>query len=80
MFDNSLFEVVKFIYRDHLSAIYDMQYILYSKVHLPGAQFDSLTPVETDILIGNYRREVAAESKQQSQSSQQQLPSYGGVT
>jgi hypothetical protein len=69
MFDNSLFEVTKFIYRQDLMSMYDKQYILHSKIHLPSDQYNTMTPAEVDVYFNNYRHEINEERKRNSQQN-----------
>jgi hypothetical protein len=67
--DNSLFEVCKFVYRENLNYMYDKQYILYSKIHLPSQDYRGLTPAEVNIYFNNYKRELSDKKNAQAQAN-----------
>lgn len=58
VFDNSLFEVIRFLFKDDLAALYEKQYAMASKLHMSVNDFNALTPAETDIHINRYVSEV----------------------
>jgi len=63
-FNNSLLEILKFIFKDDLMNTYNLKYILASKLHITPAQADALSPVECRIYVSLLNDEVSKQNKQ----------------
>ena len=63
-FNNSLLEILKFIFKDDLMNTYNLKYILASKLNITPAQADALSPVECRIYVSLLNDEVSKQNKQ----------------
>lgn len=63
-FNNSLMEILKFIFKDDLMNTYNLKYILASKLNITPAQADALSPVECRIYVSLLNDEVSKQNKQ----------------
>ena len=63
-FNNSLLEILKFIFKDDLMNTYNLKYILASKLNVTPAQADDLSPVECRIYVSLLNDEVSKQNKQ----------------
>jgi hypothetical protein len=61
-FNTSLFEVLKILYFSDLKSLYDIQYLLVSKVNYSPDYIDTNTLLENIILINNYSDEMSKTS------------------
>jgi hypothetical protein len=61
-FNASLFEIVKILYFSDLKSLYDIQYLLVSKVNYNAEYLEKNTLLENVILINNYSDEMAKTS------------------
>lgn len=76
IFDNSLFEVLKFLYRDNLLNVYEKQYVLGGKIGMGIDAYMSLSPAEIDLHLNTYAREKKQQEKSNRASSD--IPTIGG--
>jgi len=63
-FNNSLLEILKFIFKDDLMNTYNLKYILASKLNITPAQADAMSPVECRIYVSLLNDEVSKQNKQ----------------
>jgi hypothetical protein len=61
-FNASLFEIIKILYFSDLKSLYDIQYLLVSKVNYNAEYLEKNTLLENVILINNYSDEMAKTS------------------
>lgn len=61
LFDGTLFEVLKLIFKDNLLNYYQVMYTLSSKAHVDICTFKQMTPVESKILVSFYAEEMKKE-------------------
>lgn len=63
-FNNSLLEILKFIYKDDLMNVYNLKYILTSKLHITPLQADAMSPAECRIYVSLLNDEISKQNKQ----------------
>lgn len=63
-FNNSLIEILKFIFKDDLMNSYNIKYILASKLHIAPAAADAMSPAECRIYISLLNEDIAKQNKQ----------------
>lgn len=57
-YDQSLFEIIKIIWRNDLFDLYRSKYVCLTKLHLAVSDYDSMIPAETRMFLNFYREEV----------------------
>jgi hypothetical protein len=65
LIENSVLEFLKLSYKRDLISIYELEYILSSKLHLPHKLIYNSTPAELMLYINFYNREKSEQEKQQ---------------
>lgn len=74
-FNNSLIEILKFIFKDDLMNSYNVKYILASKLHIAPSAADAMSPAECRIYISLLNEDIARQNKQlQDQNNHSKYP------
>lgn len=62
-FDQSLFEILKIIFKEDLFNFYKTKYLCLSKMHMPCSDFDKLTPADARLFLSFYNEEIAQQNE-----------------
>lgn len=62
-FDQSLFEILKVIFKEDLFTFYKTKYLCLSKMHMPCSDFDRLTPADARLFLSFYNEEVSQQNE-----------------
>jgi len=74
-FNNSIIEILKFIFKDDLMNSYNVKYILASKLHIAPSVADAMSPAECRIYISLLNEDIARQNKQlQDQNNNSKYP------
>ena len=69
LIDNSGFSFIKLIYTTSLQSMYDVYYLLATKLHFDLEYLDNCVPIEIEIFLNQYKSEQEAIKEAQSQQS-----------
>lgn len=73
-YDGTLLELLKLVFRANLTNIYEMQYILVSKLHYTPEYLDNNTFAENLLLIRLFEDEIKRQEEQNKQSKTPSIP------
>lgn len=62
-FDQSLFEILKIIFKEDLFNFYKTKYLCLSKMHMPCSDFDKLTPADARLFLSFYNEEISQQNE-----------------
>lgn len=78
LYDNSMFEVLKMLYRSDLDSLYYNRYVASKHMLFQNEYVENISPVELKVHLKYFEKELA-EQKKASEKNSQNTPSMGGI-